>query len=194
MKYSGPGPGTENGPGPAKGSDTRIERVLKRSSAARVEVEVETGVPGGGRLLAFRRMAKGRAMRVLIVDDSRCSRRLQSKALMELGITDIAVACDGHDARRQVDDFQPNLILLDWNMPGMDGLTFLRRLRADGNMTPVIMVTVESGREQVLAAIRLGVLDYILKPFTLSRFSSQLREHLTRGGWSMPDEPQESAA
>lgn len=119
-------------------------------------------------------------MRVMLVDDSKTIRRIQRSILEQLGYTEIEEACDGQDALSRVAAFQPNLILLDWNMPNMDGLTFLKAFRAKDTSTPVIMVTTESDKTRVIEAIRAGVNNYVVKPFTPDILQQRLKETLEK--------------
>jgi len=105
-------------------------------------------------------------MRVLIVDDSKTMRKIERSVLVKLGYEDIEEAVNGQDAMSKVAAFKPDLILLDWNMPIMDGITFLRNLRAKDTATRVIMVTTESEKSRVIEAIKAGVNNYAVKPFT----------------------------
>ncbi|MBS0198684.1 MAG: response regulator [Planctomycetes bacterium] len=105
-------------------------------------------------------------MRVLLVDDSKVMRNVEKGILAKLGLTDVEEAGNGAEALTKVESYQPELILLDWNMPVMDGLTFLTTIRGQGNKTPVIMVTTEAEKTRVLDAIKAGVNNYCIKPFT----------------------------
>src|ERR1700761_8474654 len=102
--------------------------------------------------------------RVLTVDDSRAIRQIVSRQLAELGCeTDEAE--DGEKGLARCAEAQFDLILLDVTMPVMDGPEMLKRLRESGNQTPVIMLTSESKSSVVAGALRLGIVEYILKPF-----------------------------
>ncbi len=105
-------------------------------------------------------------MRILIVDDSKTMRNIQKTVLGHLGHSEVEEACNGQDALSKLGSFKPDLILLDWNMPNMDGLTFLKHYRGQGNTTPIIMVTTESDKPRVVEAIKAGVNGYVIKPFT----------------------------
>ncbi|MCC7388706.1 MAG: response regulator [Phycisphaerales bacterium] len=119
-------------------------------------------------------------MRVMLVDDSKTIRRIQRSILEQLGYTEIEEACDGQDALSRVAAFQPNLILLDWNMPNMDGITFLKAFRQKDAATPVIMVTTESEKTRVIEAIRAGVNNYVVKPFTPDILQQRIKETLEK--------------
>lgn len=117
-------------------------------------------------------------MRVMVIDDSKTMRKIQRNTLSQLGFEEIEEAHDGQDALSKVAAFKPNLILLDWNMPVMDGLTFLKTYRAQGNTTPVIMVTTEAEKPRVIEAIKAGVNNYVIKPFTPQELSDRIKDTL----------------
>ncbi len=119
-------------------------------------------------------------MRILIVDDSKTMRSIQKAILGQLGYSDLEEACNGQDALSKLGSFKPDLILLDWNMPAMDGLTFLKEYRSKGNKTPVIMVTTESEKPRVIEAIKAGVNNYLLKPFTPEILGERIKETLEK--------------
>ncbi len=119
-------------------------------------------------------------MKILLVDDSKTMRNIQKGILAQLGYNEIEEACDGVDALAKVKDFQPQLLLVDWNMPNMDGLTFVKEYRASGGASPLIMVTTESEKSRVVEAIKAGVNNYVVKPFTPDVLSERIRETLAR--------------
>ncbi len=110
-------------------------------------------------------------MKVLIVDDSAVLRKIVTKALMEAGHTDLVEAADGKEALSKAGDV--DVVFTDWNMPVMDGLTFVKELRQSSQI-PVVMITTEGGQKEVLEAMKNGVNDYIVKPFTPSILVSKL--------------------
>ncbi len=105
-------------------------------------------------------------MRVLVVDDSKTMRNIVKGVLGTIGATAVEEASDGQDALSRVDAFNPDLILLDWNMPVMDGITFVKSYRGAKKTTPIIMVTTEAEKTRVIEAIQAGVNNYAVKPFT----------------------------
>lgn len=108
-------------------------------------------------------------MKVLLVDDSKMMRNIQKKILETMGNVEFTEAGDGVLALEAIAAAAPakfDLILIDWNMPNMDGFTLVGRIRATDKTTPLIMVTTESEKERIIEAIKAGVNNYALKPFT----------------------------
>jgi two-component system chemotaxis response regulator CheY len=108
-------------------------------------------------------------MRMLLVDDSVTMRRIQKTQINGLGITDIIEAGDGQEALGKLKSNMPiDMVLLDWNMPVMDGMAFLKTVRADAAFAGVkiIMCTSESEKSKVVEALKAGANNYIVKPFT----------------------------
>ncbi|MDR2693683.1 MAG: response regulator [Chitinispirillales bacterium] len=108
-------------------------------------------------------------MRMLLVDDSVTMRRIQKTQINSLGITDILEAGDGQEALGKLKSNMPiDMVLLDWNMPIMDGMAFLKTVRADAAFkdVKVIMCTSESEKSKVVEALKSGANNYIVKPFT----------------------------
>jgi two-component system chemotaxis response regulator CheY len=107
-------------------------------------------------------------MRVLVIDDSRTVRAIIGKTLREVGF-EVAEAANGREGLEQLQ--KPpgaGLVLVDWNMPEMDGLAFVKAVRAQRAFDPVriMMVTTETEQEQVLRALEAGANEYLMKPFT----------------------------
>jgi len=116
-------------------------------------------------------------MKVLLVDDSVTMRRIQKTQIGTLGITDIIEAGDGQEALTKLKSSMPiDLVLLDWNMPVMDGITFLKTVRADAAYKDVkiIMCTSESEKSRVVEALKSGANNYIIKPFTPEALKEKL--------------------
>jgi two-component system chemotaxis response regulator CheY len=107
-------------------------------------------------------------LKILAVDDSPTMRRIIINTLKRAGFTDITEATDGKDAlaKLKVDNF--NFVITDWNMPEMDGLTFVHTIRSmeEFKDLPVLMVTTRSVKEDIVTAMKAGVNNYIVKPFT----------------------------
>jgi two-component system chemotaxis response regulator CheY len=115
-------------------------------------------------------------MKILLVDDSRTMRNIQKSVIAQLGQHQIEEACDGQDAMSKVGAFKPDLLLVDWNMPNMDGLTFVKKFREQNKATPIIMVTTEAEKARVIEAIKAGVNNYVVKPFTPDVLSQRINE------------------
>lgn len=119
-------------------------------------------------------------MKVMLIDDSKTMRNIQKGILNQLGYTNLEEACDGLDALSKVGAFQPELLLVDWNMPNMDGLTFVKKYREQGNKAAIIMVTTEAEKSRVVEAIKAGVNNYVVKPFTPDLLGERIKETLAR--------------
>jgi len=101
---------------------------------------------------------------ILTVDDSRAVRSIVAKQVKGLGF-EVIEAEDGVQGLERLRQSKVDLVLLDVTMPNMDGPTMLQKMRESGDETPVIMLTSESQRSTVANAMRLGIADYVLKPF-----------------------------
>lgn len=119
-------------------------------------------------------------MRVMLIDDSKTMRNIQKSVLKQLGYTDIEEACDGQDALSKIGAYKPDFVLVDWNMPVMDGLTFIKTFRQTDKTTPLIMVTTEAEKSRVIDAIKAGVNNYVVKPFTPELLSQRINETLAK--------------
>jgi two-component system, chemotaxis family, chemotaxis protein CheY len=120
--------------------------------------------------------SEGFSTRILLVDDSSSVHTIVRGMLASIQVTDIVEARDGVDAIGRATSDLPNLIISDWNMPNMDGLTLVSRLRSMGYIGPIIMLTTESEKARVIQAVKAGVNNYIIKPFTPDLFYSRLRQ------------------
>ncbi|HEV7351725.1 MAG TPA: response regulator [Brevundimonas sp.] len=123
---------------------------------------------------------KDRALDVrtcLIVDDSRIIRKVARRIVEDLGF-EVDEAADGAEALAYCAATRPDVILLDWNMPVMDGLTFIRRLRAQsGDTSPkVLFCTIETDPERIAEALEAGADDYVMKPFDGDILHAKLAE------------------
>ena len=116
-------------------------------------------------------------MRVLIVDDSRSMRMILRRMLAEMGHTDVAEAEHGEDALVRVDEFLPELALVDWNMPVMNGLEFVSTLRESRryDRVKVMMVTSESSARCVYEALKAGADENAMKPITREVIEDKLQ-------------------
>lgn len=116
-------------------------------------------------------------MKILLVDDSATMRRIQKTQLSGLGVTDVVEACDGSDALKKLPANMPiDIVMLDWNMPVMDGFTFLQKVREDATYKSVkiIMCTSESEKSRVVEALKAGANNYLVKPFTPEALKEKL--------------------
>ncbi|MDX5300271.1 MAG: chemotaxis response regulator CheY [Gammaproteobacteria bacterium] len=107
-------------------------------------------------------------MKILIVDDFSTMRRIIKNLLRDLGFTNTDEADDGNTALPMLKTGKYEFLITDWNMPGMTGIDLLRAVRADDALKglPVLMVTAEAKRDQIVAAAQAGVNGYVVKPFT----------------------------
>ena len=114
--------------------------------------------------------------KVLVVDDMLTMRKIVTKILRELGFSDIVEAADGLEAWEKTKDGTVGLIISDWNMPNCTGLDFLKRVRADQRLgkTPFLLVTAEAEGHQVAEAIKSGVDQYVVKPFSKEGLKAKL--------------------
>jgi len=115
-------------------------------------------------------------IRILIVDDFSTMRRIVKNLLNDLGFFNTSEADDGHSALAELRKAPFDLVVTDWNMPGMPGIELLKQVRADPALAkiPVLMVTAEAKREQIIEAAQAGVNGYVIKPFTATTLSDKL--------------------
>jgi two-component system response regulator MprA len=118
-------------------------------------------------------------MKILVVDDERAVRDSLRRAL-ELEGYEIDLAADGREALAQLDQSQPDMLILDVLMPGVDGLEVCRRLRRAGNRLPVLMLTARDAVENRVAGLDAGADDYVTKPFALEELLARVRALLRR--------------
>ncbi|WP_170107373.1 chemotaxis response regulator CheY [Stenotrophobium rhamnosiphilum] len=109
-----------------------------------------------------------RNMKILIVDDFSTMRRIVKNLLGDLGYSNTTEADDGKTAWPLLQAGEFDFVVTDWNMPGMTGIDLLKNIRADARLAklPVLMVTAEAQRDQIIEAAKAGVNGYIIKPFT----------------------------
>ena len=121
-------------------------------------------------------MALDRAMPVLVVDDYNTMIRIIRNLLKQIGFQDIDDAADGSAALARMREKRYGLVISDWNMEPMTGYELLKEVRADPGLskTPFIMVTAESKTENVIAAKKAGVNNYIVKPFNAQTLQSKI--------------------
>lgn len=117
-------------------------------------------------------------MKFLVVDDFSTMRRIVRNLLKELGYSNVDEAEDGAVALNKLKGGDFEFVVSDWNMPNMDGLTMLQNIRADPDLKhlPVLMVTAEAKKENIIAAAGAGANGYIVKPFTAATLDEKLRK------------------
>jgi two-component system chemotaxis response regulator CheY len=115
-------------------------------------------------------------MKILIVDDFSTMRRIIKNLLRDLGYTNMAEADDGITALPMLQNSNYDFLVTDWNMPGMQGIDLLKAVRNDPKLAglPVLMVTAESKRDQIVEAAQAGVNGYIVKPFTAATLKEKI--------------------
>jgi len=120
------------------------------------------------------------SIKVLVVDDFATMRRIVKGVLKQLGFDKIVEAEDGAIALDTLKKEEIGLIVSDWNMPNMNGLDLLRAVKGDDGLKgiPFVMVTAEGLKENVLEAVKVGVTNYVVKPFTPEAFSEKIEAAL----------------
>jgi two-component system chemotaxis response regulator CheY len=118
--------------------------------------------------------------KILAVDDSPTMRRIIVNTLKRAGYTDVIEARDGRDALEKLKTDRINLVITDWNMPQMDGLTLVKALRSSDEFKqlPILMITTRSVREDIVKALKAGVNNYIVKPFSPETLRAKIQEVL----------------
>ena len=121
-------------------------------------------------------------IKILIVDDFSTMRRIIKNFLQDLGFSNTAEADDGQTALPLLKSGNFDFLVTDWNMPGMDGLALLKKIRADEQLKalPVLMVTAEAKREQIIEAAHAGVNGYVVKPFTADILKDKIEKIFER--------------
>jgi len=117
-------------------------------------------------------------MKVLIVDDFATMRRILKNILKQIGFSNITEADDGKTALIELKKEQFDLVLCDWNMPEMSGLELLKKMKSDDGLkdTPFVMVTAEAQKDNILEAVKAGVNNYVVKPFTAETIGEKLKK------------------
>jgi two-component system chemotaxis response regulator CheY len=117
-------------------------------------------------------------MKFLVVDDFSTMRRIVRNLLKELGFTNVQEAEDGVDALSKLRGGDFDFVVSDWNMPNMTGIDLLRAIRADATLKhlPVLMVTAEAKRENIIEAAQAGASGYVVKPFTAGTLDEKLKK------------------
>ena len=127
-------------------------------------------------------MDKG--MKILVVDDFSTMRRIIRTLLRDLGLTNAEEADDGATALPMLKTGKFDFLITDWNMPIMEGIDLVRAIRADADLRdlPILMVTAEARREQIVAAAEAGVNGYIVKPFNAQTLEQKIAKIFERLG------------
>lgn len=117
-------------------------------------------------------------MSILVVDDFPTMRRIVRSLLKELGFNNVDEAEDGQEALSRLRSGNFEFVLSDWNMPNLDGLEMLKQMRADAALKdlPVLMITAEAKKENIIAAAQAGANGYIVKPFTAVTLEEKLNK------------------
>jgi two-component system, chemotaxis family, chemotaxis protein CheY len=122
-------------------------------------------------------------MKFLLVDDSRTMRNIWKKVLSGLENSEIVEAGDGVEGLNAIKESGPvDMMLVDWNMPNMDGLSMVKKVRETDKATPIIMVTTEAEKPRIIEAIKAGVNNYVVKPFTPDALLGKIDETIKRVG------------
>ena len=121
-------------------------------------------------------------MKVLLIDDSRTMRNIQKNVLKTFCEHECVEAGDGVEGLAAVaaNPAGFDLILVDWNMPNLDGLSFVKKFRETNKSTPVIMVTTEAEKTRIIDAIKAGVNNYVVKPFTPDSLLERIKQTLEK--------------
>ncbi|HEY5764056.1 MAG TPA: chemotaxis response regulator CheY [Rhodocyclaceae bacterium] len=123
-------------------------------------------------------------MKFLVVDDFSTMRRIVRNLLKELGFTNVDEAEDGQVALQKLQAGDVDFVVTDWNMPNMDGLALLQAIRASDALKhlPVLMITAEAKKENIIMAAQAGASGYIVKPFTGATLSEKLQKIFEKMG------------
>jgi two-component system, chemotaxis family, chemotaxis protein CheY len=121
-------------------------------------------------------------MKILVVDDFSTMRRIVINVLNALGFNNLAEADDGITALPMLQSDNFDFVITDWNMPGMQGIDLIKNIRADAKLAkiPILLVTAEAKREQIVSAAEAGVNGYIVKPFTPETMEEKINKVFER--------------
>jgi len=119
-------------------------------------------------------------LKILAVDDSPTMRRIIINTLKRAGYNEVVEATDGKDAMAKMKVEEVNFVITDWNMPEMDGLTFVTTLRSmeEYKSIPILMVTTRSVKDDIVDALKAGVNNFIVKPFTPDTLKQKIEQIL----------------
>ncbi len=123
-------------------------------------------------------MPANKDMNILVVDDFSTMRRIVKNILRQLGFNNIIEADDGTTAMAKLNSEKIDFVITDWNMPKMTGMELLKEIRADDKLKtlPVLMVTAEALQENIIAAVKAGVNNYIVKPFDAKTLGEKINK------------------
>ena len=118
----------------------------------------------------------GKQTRILVVDDMAAMRKVIAHLLKALGYNNVDQASDGKGALLKLERSRFDLVITDWNMPAMSGLELLKHIRGDADIKflPVLMITTEGSKKQVIEAATAGVNSYIMKPFSAAMLQQKI--------------------
>jgi two-component system, chemotaxis family, chemotaxis protein CheY len=116
--------------------------------------------------------------KALVADDSSTIRKILIRSLSACGIDEIVETGDGAEALRLFGTGPFDLVLTEWNMPTKSGLELVQAIRGDGARVPIIMITAEAEKSRVIEAIKAGVTDYLIKPFTAETLREKIEKVL----------------
>ena len=121
-------------------------------------------------------------MRILVVDDSSTMRRIIINTLTKLGHTEILEAGNGREGLDRLANAEVDVVITDWNMPEMSGIEFIRNIRASDKLKnlPVLMVTTNAAKDDIVEALRAGVNNYVVKPFTPETIKEKIEAILAK--------------
>ena len=127
-------------------------------------------------------------MKILVVDDFSTMRRIVRNLLKELGHTEVEEAEDGNTALARLKGDKFDFVVSDWNMPNMTGIDLLKAIRADAALKhlPVLMITAEAKKENIVEAAQAGASGYIVKPFTAATLDEKLKKIFNKMKAEMP--------
>ncbi|MGE8547026.1 chemotaxis response regulator CheY [Alcaligenes sp. WGS1538] len=123
-------------------------------------------------------------LKILVVDDFPTMRRIIKNLLKDLGYENVDEAEDGQMGLEKLRNGNFEFVVSDWNMPNLDGLEMLKQIRADANLSslPVLMVTAEAKKENIIAAAQAGANGYVVKPFTAATLEEKLNKIFEKMG------------
>jgi two-component system chemotaxis response regulator CheY len=119
-------------------------------------------------------------MKVMLIDHDKSSRDAHRAMLVKLGYDDVVEASDGQDAMSKVFVANPELILVEYRMPGMSGMTFVKNYHARGGGAPILMLDDKADREKIVAALKAGVASFVLHPVDPDVFAQHILQSLMK--------------